>query len=175
MPYSTLLAETLGAVAAAVAVSWVIRLTLTAGAAIVVSVVVSGLAIPLLWSGVDDAQHWRQLLRTPPGVSPRLRCLVEAGDPPGLSALPVMLWLQHTMPATATYLLDSPTDHGCVALGLLPRVPAGRGMQPEFIIYWGTIPRVILARARWERDHSAAPRTVQLFSQSIALVSVGYS
>ncbi len=83
----------------------------------------------------------------------------------GVARLPFVRWLRSRMGSHAVYTLDytPPPDTGCLALGLLPALPARPGERAEWTIAFGSIPAEM--RTRIARHDPA----VQVFAPGFAL------
>lgn len=83
----------------------------------------------------------------------------------GVARLPFVRWLKSRMGPHAVYTVDytPPPDTGCLALGLLPALPARPGERAEWTIAFGSIPSEM--RARIARHDP----TVEVFAPGFAL------
>jgi hypothetical protein len=83
----------------------------------------------------------------------------------GVARLPFVRWLRSRMGPDAVYAVDytPPPDTGCLALGLLPALPARPGERAEWTIAFGAVPAKM--RERIARHDPA----VQVFAPGFAL------
>jgi hypothetical protein len=170
-PYTHLALEVTGFLAAAVVLAVLTgRKAGWTSVPLVVTVVLTVVAVPALWSGLGAMDGVRGSLILAPGITEREACFVEAGRP---DALAMSRWLAEHIPASSTFAYDAGKfDTPCVQYALLPRRIVARSQSPQFLVY--AKPRDPAARALLRSQHQlpVAQRRLDFLNRDIALERV---
>jgi hypothetical protein len=138
---------------------------------LVVTVVLTVVAVPAVWGGLGTMDRVRGSLTLAPGIQEREACFVEAGRQ---DALAMERWLAARIPASATFAYDAGQyDTPCLQYALLPRLIVARSQSPQYLVY--SEPRDPAARAllRAQRRLPAAQRRLEFLGPHIALERAG--
>lgn len=118
-------------------------------------------------SALNDAR--RESVGAQAGLA---HCFSETNGEPGPmlpSRLPFVRWVKRQLPSDAVYSLApsvGPPDQWCVALVMLPALPAREGQRAGWLMTFGTLPAGFRA---WTAQHA---RSVRVFAPGFELVQV---
>ncbi len=170
-PYTDVLVVLAGLLmgsAAIVALVPDIRASAVSSVPVAVAVLLSVLALPVLWRGAAGLDAARAGLKEADPAARHNKCFLDKGFGWQLG---FVAWIQGRIGPGESFAVHSRTvDRACFQLSMLPRRLVRPNDRPDWTVWIGEFTPELRARIRKEAGLPPEQRSVQVFDESFALI-----